>query len=130
MSKIAFDIDGVLVPDCDSFPNLGGLEAFYALTTCMRPLFKPNGEWYALTAREAQYRPYTVEWIRKYFTNRPIELWHESDSTNPPEYKAEVINKQGITKYIESDLGIVEYLRKHTQAEIIHFEEFCSRSFE
>jgi hypothetical protein len=130
MSKIAFDIDGVLVPDCDSFPNLGGLDAFYALTTYMRPLFKPEGEWYALTAREAQYRPYTIEWIRKYFTNKPIELWHESDSINPFAYKAEIINKHGITKYIESDLNIVKYLRKHTQAEIIHFEDFCSQSFE
>ena len=130
MSKIAFDIDGVLVPDCDKFPKLGGLEAFYAMTTCMRPLFKPMGEWYAITAREAQYRPYTIEWIRKYFTNKPRELWHESDSSNPSEYKAEVIIKHGITKYIESDITIVEYLRKHTQAEIIHFDEFCSKSFE
>ena len=130
MSKIAFDIDGVLVPDCDRFPNLGGLEDFYALTTCMRPLFKPRGEWFALTARSAEYRPYTMAWIRKYFTNAPIQLWHESDSTNPPEYKAEVINNNSITTYIESDKAIVEYLRKHTQADIIHFEDFCSRSFE
>lgn len=130
MSKIAFDIDGVLVPDCDKFPNLGGLGAFYALTTHMRPLFKPNGEWYALTARDAQYRHYTVDWINNYFTNKPLELWQESNGVNPPEYKAEVINKHGITKYIESDYDIVEYLKKHTQAEIIHFEEFCSRSFE
>ena len=130
MNKIAFDIDGVLVPDCDRFPNLGGLEEFYALTTCMRPLFKPRGEWYALTARSAEYRPYTMAWIRKYFTNAPIQLWHESDSTNPPEYKAEVINNNSITTYIESDKTIVEYLRKHTQADIIHFEDFCSRSFE
>jgi hypothetical protein len=130
MSKIAFDIDGVLVPDCDKFPNLGGLDEFYAMTTCMRPLFKPMGEWYAITAREAQYRPYTIEWIRRHFTNKPMELWHESDSSNPPEYKAEVIIKHGITKYIESDITIVEYLRKHTQAEIIHFDEFCSKSFE
>ena len=130
MNKIAFDIDGVLVPDCDRFPNLGGLEDFYALTTCMRPLFKPRGEWYALTARSAEYRPYTMAWIRKYFTNAPIQLWHESDSTNPPEYKAEVINNNSITTYIESDKAIVEYLRKHTQADIIHFEDFCSRSFE
>lgn len=130
MSKIAFDIDGVLVPDCDKFPNLGGLDAFYALTTCMRPLFKPNGEWYALTARNAEYRPHTMEWINKYFTNKPLGLWQESDGMNPPEYKAEVINKHSITKYIESDPDIVAYLRVHTRAEIIHFEEFCSKSFE
>jgi len=130
MSKIAFDIDGVLVPDCDKFPELGGLDAFYSMSTFMRPLFKPMGEWYAITAREAQYRPYTIEWIRRHFTNKPMELWHESDSSNPPEYKAEVIIKHGITKYIESDITIVEYLRKHTQAEIIHFDEFCSKSFE
>lgn len=130
MSKIAFDIDGVLVPDCDKFPKLGGLEEFYALTTCMRPLFKPNGEWYALTAREAQFRPYTMEWVRKHFVNKPITVWHESDSTNPAEYKAEVINKNNITKYIESDYDIVQHLRTHTTAEIIHFDDFCSRSFE
>ena len=129
MNKIAFDIDGVLVPDCDRFPNLGGLEEFYALTTCMRPLFKPRGEWYALTARSAEYRPYTMAWIRRHFINAPIQLWHESDSSNPLEYKAEIINNNSITMYIESDLGIVEYLRKHTQAEIIHFDEFCSQSF-
>lgn len=130
MNKIAFDIDGVLVPDCDRFPNLGGLEEFYALTTCMRPLFKPRGEWHALTARESQYRPYTMAWIRKHFTNKPIELWHESDGVTPIDYKTEVINRHCITTYIESDHAIVAHLRKHTQANIIHFEEFCSRSFE
>ena len=130
MSKIAFDIDGVLVPDCDKFPNIGGLEDFYAMTVSMRPLFRPMGEWYALTARDATYRPYTMAWLRKHFVNMPQQLWHESDGLTPAEYKAEVIINNGITKYIESDYDIVQHLRLHTQAEIIHFEEFCSRSFE
>ena len=129
MSKIAFDIDGVLVPDCDKFPGLGGLDEFYALTVFMRPLFHPRGEWYALTAREAQYRPTTLEWMRKHFINMPVQVWHEIDGQTPAEYKTEVINANGIELYIESDPDIVAHLKQHTRARIIHFDDFCGSWF-
>lgn len=129
--KIAFDLDGVLIPDCDEFPNVGGLDEFYALTMYMRPIFVPQGKYAIITARPAQYRPVTIEWCRKYLEDMPT-LHHESVDQTPGEYKAEVLNKHiEIELYVESDEGIVKYLRKHvtTGCKIIHFSEFLETSF-
>jgi hypothetical protein len=129
MSKIAYDLDGVFIPDCDQFPNIGGLDDFYALTYYMRPMFKPEGEWSIITARNSKYRFNTMDWVNNHFDNRPSRVWHEIGDMAPGQYKAEVINQNGIEFYIESDPGIVEYLSNNTQAIIIHFDKFCSQNF-
>jgi len=126
MNKIAFDLDGVFVPDCDQFPNIGGLTEFYALTYYMRPLFKPNFEWHIITGRHAKHRASTMSWIDKHFTNKPLRVWHESVNEPPQEYKAEVINQNQIDVFVESDIEQVEYLQAHTKARIIHFDSFLS----
>lgn len=129
MSNIAFDLDGVLIPDCDHFPNVGGLQEFYALTHYMRPLFKPNNEWSIITARPPRYRPLTMDWINKHFDNKPIRVWHEIIDQTPAEYKADIINQNDIEYYIESDIEIVKYLLDNTQAMVIHFDTFCQQQF-
>jgi hypothetical protein len=129
MNKVAFDLDGVLVPDCDQMPQLGGLSEFYALAYHMRPLFKPEGQWSIITARNPKYRPQTMAWIDNHFSNKPTRVWHEIGNEESEEYKATVINQNGITHYIESDPKIVQYLLANTKAKIIHFDQFCSNSF-
>jgi hypothetical protein len=128
---VAYDLDGVFISDCDRFPKVGELAEFYALATYMQPLFKPEGEWAILTARFAEHRPVTMDWVNRHFVNKPSRVWHErtdADQT-PAEYKADVINKCNIKYYIESDAGIVDYLVKHTNATIIHFDTFCKLKF-
>jgi hypothetical protein len=129
MSKIAFDLDGVFVPDCLNIPNVGGLTEFYALTYYMKPVFRPGGEWSIITARNAKYRAQTMAWVNDHFENKPVRVWHELIDQTPEEYKAEVINQNGIEFYIESDMNIVQYLMDNTQAQVIHFDMICRRNF-
>jgi len=129
MSKIAFDLDGVFVPDCLNIPSVGGLTEFYALTYYMKPVFRPGGEWSIITARNAKYRAQTIAWIDEHFENKPVRVWHELVDQTPEQYKAEVINQNGIEIYIESDMNIVQYLMDNTQAQVIHFDMICRQNF-
>jgi hypothetical protein len=126
MSKIAFDLDGVFIPDCDQMPVVGGLQDFLALTVYMRPIFNPKGDWNIITGRPARYRPTTMEWINRHFENKPNMVWHENTLDNEPWiYKAEVINQNDIKLFVESDIKTVEYLCANTKAKIVHFDSFC-----
>jgi len=129
MSKIAFDLDGVFVPDCLNIPNVGGLTEFYALTYYMKPVFRPGGDWSIITARNVKYRAQTMAWIDEHFENKPVRVWHELVDQTPEQYKAEVINQNGIEIYIESDMNIVQYLMDNTQAQVIHFDMICRQNF-
>ena len=129
MSKIAYDLDGVFIPDCLNIPNVGGLTEFYALAYYMKPVFKPGGEWSIITARNAKYRPQTMAWIDEHFEHKPVRVWHELVDQTPEQYKAEVINQNGIEFYIESDMNIVQYLMDNTQARVFHFDMICRQNF-
>jgi hypothetical protein len=129
MSKIAFDLDGVFIPDCLNIPNIGGLTEFYALTHYMKPVFRPGGNWSIITARNAKYRAQTMAWIDEHFENKPARVWHELVDQTPEQYKAEVINQNGIEFYIESDMNIVQYLMDNTQARVFHFDMMCRQNF-
>ena len=126
MNKIAFDLDGVFIPDCDPIPNVGGLGVFLSMTVYMRPMFKPDFEWNIITGRPARYRSTTMIWIDKHFANKPARVWHECLEELPQVYKANMINQNGITIFVESDIEQVRYLQKHTQAEVIHFDTFLA----
>ncbi len=132
MSKVAFDLDGVLVPDFDKIPNLGGLDEFYAMTTYINPIFIPNGDYYIITARPAQYRPITWAWCEKYLDPMPKQLFHERNQETSGKYKSTILNENlDISFYIESDPGIVSYLKKNVRSdcEIIHLSDYLSNHF-
>jgi hypothetical protein len=104
-------------------PVVGGLQEFLALTVYMRPTFRPKGEWSIITGRPAEHRPITMEWVAKHFDNKPKMVWHENmDDDAPWIYKANVINQNGISFFIESDMKTVEYLWANTRANIVHFD--------
>ena len=125
MIKIAFDLDGVFLPDCDTIPWLGGLEEFYTLTSYMCPVFVPSGDYSIITARKPEFKHITETWIKKYFPLAPLKLYHDVSDETPGQYKARILNESDIDIYVESDSGIVEYLRKHTNKQICHFSEFA-----
>lgn len=134
MSLIAFDLDGVLIPDFDQLPNIGGLDEFYAMSTNVIPIFSPKGEYLIITARPAEYRSVTHSWCVKYLDPMPIRLHHERvvANTTAGKYKADILNSNpNIAKYIESDLGIVTFLKNNvtTGCEIIHFSEYLEDLF-
>lgn len=126
MNKIAFDLDGVFIPDCDPIPNVGGLADFLGMTVYMRPLFKPDFEWHIITGRPARYRATTMDWINKHFDNKPVRVWHECLDQLPQEYKAETINQNGIDVFVESDIEQVKFISANTKAQVIHFDTFLA----
>ncbi len=130
MNKIAFDLDGVFISDCDQMPQIGGLTEFYALAYHMRPLFKPSGDWNIVTGRDPKYRAQTMSWIDNHFENKPKRVWHEiGDTQSPEEYKAEIINQNNIDFFVESDLKQVKYLKQNVsdRCTVIHFSDFISK---
>lgn len=131
--KIAYDLDGVLVPDCDHIPRIGSIDEFYALTEYMRPIFNPEGDYGIITARPAEYRSSTWTWCNKYLFPLPVRLHHEcTDDETPGSYKARILNDNAeIQTYVESDEGIVKYLRNNvtTGCTIIHFDEYLAQHF-
>ena len=134
MSLIAYDLDGVLIPDCDKFPNIGGLDEFYTMATNIIPIFNPQGEYLIITARPAEFRSVTYSWCVKYLNPMPVRLHHErlTYQSTAGKYKADILNSNpDITKYIESDPGIVHYLKNNvtTGCEIIHFSSYLETHF-
>jgi hypothetical protein len=127
---VAFDLDGVLVPDFDKIPDLGGLDEFYAMTTYIRPLFRPENEYYILTARPAEYRPITWSWCEKYLDPLPKRLFHERNNQTAGSYKSSILNQNTEIKlYVESDPGIVSFLIKNVRSDcdILHFEDYLKQ---
>ena len=61
-SKIAFDLDGVLVPDYSHIPNLSH-QQFYEYTLYAKPLINPSSKFDIVTARSEQYRDITEKWL-------------------------------------------------------------------
>lgn len=127
--KIAFDLDGVLVPDYDISHD--GLEnvrqwvemrcqlvkpMFYMPECVNKPVF--------ITGRPSEDIGFTLPWIRRHFSD--FELWHANrDLSKGAEYKAEVLNtKPEIKMFVESCEKQVAYLKRHvtTECKIIHFE--------
>jgi len=132
IAPIAFDLDGVLIPDCDHIPQIGSLDEFYSLTEYMRPIFKPQGNYSIITARPAQHRSSTWTWCNKYLDTLPVRLHHECADESPGEYKARILNSNAdIQTYVESDLKIVDYLKINvvTGCNIIHFDEYVGQRF-
>ncbi len=131
-SLIAFDLDGVLVPDCDQIPFIDGVEDFYGLTMYMRPIFNPEGDYTIITARPAEFRNITWTWCNKYLFPLPTTLYHERTDETGGGYKEKILNANpNIQTYVESDEGIVSYLRKNvtTGCTIIHFDQYLANHF-
>lgn len=126
--KIGFDLDGVLIADCDRIPNLGGPDKFYELAMYMRPLFCPKGEWSIITGRPAQFKSKTIEWVEKYFRNKPVDIFHGAKLENPAEYKAGIIMQHGFEVFVESDPAQANKIRSLVpdSVTVYHFEEFVA----
>jgi FMN phosphatase YigB (HAD superfamily) len=132
MSKIAFDLDGVLVPDYHHIPSLT-MQEFYEQTLYAKPLFSPVGAFDVVTARSAEYRDITEQWINQ-LAIRPQTLIMKTDANeSAAEFKYRICIEQGYTLYIESDPEIVQQMRKLANYHgvdigVVHFAGFIASS--
>ena len=132
MSKIGFDLDGVLVPDYHHIPDLTMAE-FYEQTLYAKPLFSPVGEFDIVTARLEAYRNLTERWIDQLKVKPQNIFMLQDPNESPADFKYRVCIEQGYTMYIESDPLIVEDMRKLADANkvdlgVYHFAGFLASS--
>jgi len=133
--RIAFDMDGVLLPDFHKIPHLNDDE-FFEHTLYARPMFSPVGVFDVVTARTEDRRPVTLEWLKQLSTP-PQNLFMKpvnSDET-PAEYKYRKCIEEGYKIFVESEPSIVLEMREmalidNTDLMVIHFSGFVSRGFE
>lgn len=127
MSKIAFDLDGVLVPDYHHIPDLTQQE-FYEQTLYAKPLFQPEYDYDIITARSEEFRDVTEAWLRQ-MRFPPKNIWMKNDTLKDHEYKVEILaNNPEIKVYVESDPLICEYIRAHNRnVRVMHFSDFIQR---
>lgn len=130
--SIGYDLDGVLISDLH-WPDGMSLEEFLKMRA-EEPYanFVPKGSYVIVTGRNSTDRPYTEAWISKNLaSNPPYRLFHDCpDHSQAAEYKARVINQNGIRIFIESDAKQVEYLKKHCPyCRVYHFGSFLSETF-
>jgi len=128
---IGFDLDGVLISDLFC-PKDMPLEEFLEMRAT-KPFanFIPKGEYVIVTGRNSTDIEYTKTWVEKNLSsNPPLKLFHDCpDHRLGAEYKASVINQNGIRKFIESDINQVHYLKKHCpNCKVIHFGSFISET--
>ena len=100
---IAYDIDGVFIPDSD--PSIfKTLVEYLDWRSNQKPSFIPTGDYVMITGRPESDLDWTLSWLDKFFSNKPAKLYHFStDIRFAKEYKLHVINTDiSILKFIES----------------------------
>jgi len=129
--KIAFDLDGVLIPDYNQIPKLSQ-DKFYEQTLHAKPLFHPTYEYDVVTARLDERREITEKWLEQMDT-KPANLYMNTNNIPAAEFKYQMIRTNKYDMYVESDRKIceeiVELFKKDGVNEfdiphIIHFGTF------
>jgi len=102
---IAYDLDGVFVPNLDFErgvqKSLLMFRRFY-----MFPIFIPEGPYYMITGRPVSDRMDTKFWIEfMMHDNKPVKLFHDNQKLeNVITYKAKILNEnKEITMFVESE---------------------------
>ena len=112
---MAFDLDGVLIPDCDDLPNVGGVDEFYEVAYAMRPMFQPPLGSALITGRHARYEHMTQSWMLRHLDPLPRLFHSRQPDQAPQEYKLAVLNANpSIRLYVESDLDQALFIDKNT----------------
>jgi hypothetical protein len=133
MSKIAFDMDGVLLPDYNKIPNLSE-EEFFQQTIYAKPLINPMYEFDVVTARLEKWRPITEAWLRqmkRYPTN--VFLKDTGTEESPAEYKYRISKQQGYDIFVESDRLVCKemlelIIEDESDLRVIHFDDFITNN--
>jgi len=154
--NIGFDMDGVMLPDMaivfpedfneELIPDKDGVllpkkgaEAFKESVDFLIkarnltvPLFNPHNiteSFCLITGRPKEDKEGTVLWLAEHGIS-PTSLYHDNpDFNKPAEYKASIINGQGIDIYIESCPKQCAYLKANTKAKILHFADVLENLF-
>jgi hypothetical protein len=129
---VAFDLDGVFVPDI--MPKENSLEDMLRARYELAPIFTPTFEFAIITGRPKEDEKLTQAWIDRFFINKPYLLFHEnSDFTKPTHYKLRVLEEfKDIHTFVESDIKQCEFLKNNLNRKInvILFSDFINSLME
>ena len=124
--KIAFDMDGVFLPDYNHIPNFSEKD-FFAQTLYAKPLFIPSYDYEVVTGRYEQWRDITEQWFDQLMNQPKTIHMRPQHMKSAKRYKAEkLLENPHIEIYVESELETVEYLKEHVNIQIIHYDEFVT----
>ena len=134
-SKIAYDLDGVLVPDYNRIPDLTEAE-FFEQTLYAKPLFNPQGNFDVVTARLEYNRPVTERWLDQLEVKPQRLLMRDSVVETPAAFKYRMIKKYKYLVYVESDAIIVDEIITMAETNlkvkvlVLHFDKFTRNSID
>jgi hypothetical protein len=129
MTHIAYDFDGVFIPDFLHIHGKTMLE-FYQLTLHCKPIFIPTGPYSVITARDPKFRHILDGWLDT-FEQLPENVYHENTNhAEPWLYKIKILSENPqLTTYVESDPIVCDKIRKSLpNLSVIHFDSFISKS--
>ena len=129
MTKIAFDIDGVLAHglDIEELKNGAGNDIYAGLefapeSTGVMQRFRQGNGIYILTARPEDCREVTEEWLRRNGVEyNGLFLNGYSAWELGPRHKAEVVEREGIRLLVDDDPRIVDYVNENTGCTAVLF---------
>jgi FMN phosphatase YigB (HAD superfamily) len=128
--NIAFDLDGVFLPDHKHIPKLTQ-KKFFKLTLYERPLFNPTYPFDIVTARVEARRKVTEKWISQ-LQRQPENIFMRADEKETPaEFKFRIASQQQYKIYVESDPQICQDMEQlcatHSiDLKVIHFDSWIS----
>lgn len=126
--KIAFDMDGVFLPDYHHMPGFSEQEFFFQ-TLFSKPMIDPYYDYVVITGRIERWRNVTERWFQQ-VTNPPKAIYMRPNTDEKAMvFKARILNAMPhITTYIESDWEICEYLKAYcsSQLKVLHFSSFTA----
>lgn len=131
MIKSAWDLDGVFIPDLDFIEYNDKI--FIDIWGKLRPTFVPNYPINIVTMRNNAVKDFTIKWLKLHgFQIESITFLGDGVEDFTPEIsakrKASFLISDGIIRYIESDLKIVNFMKQYldfcvADYEVIHFDD-------
>jgi hypothetical protein len=131
MNKIAFDMDGVLLPDYNIIPNLTQSD-FYGETVYAKPLINPDYDFDVVTARDEKWRSITETWLKQMSTYpKNVFLKDTGSNESPAEYKFRIAQQEGYTVFVESDWAVCVEMnqlieKNNSNLHVIHFDSWIN----
>ena len=124
----AFDLDGIFVPDIIYNSSTFGLVQ-YSRMNLLRPIFYPKKSFVLITGRPVCDKDQTVLWL-DIVGLKPEKVFHDNlDIKDSAQYKESVLlANPEITRFIESDLSQVDYLRNRLDCEVVWFNDIIQGS--
>jgi hypothetical protein len=102
----AYDFDGVIVPDFD-YVDIEQSD-FEEVWLAINPIYEPKGPWIVITGRTSA--ELIIKWCKRHLDNPPTKVYANDIDITPVYWKLAMLQKLGITEFVESDPAQATFL--------------------